>query len=232
MKNEHLVFLPGLDGTGLSFDPVLPLLAADTEYTIVSYPADKMLSFAGTVDCAADQFPAGVKPVVIAESFSGPVAIQLVASGRVQAKCLILCATFARSPHPFLFKISHLLGITSLLKPEIPPHLFRFFVGGKYAESLAPLWRRVHAGVSADIMNYRLRIINQVDVRQLLTKILIPCLYLQAAGDRIVPASSLADFRKYIPQIEVKKIKGPHFLLQAQPETCLTAVDEFLKRHT
>lgn len=229
-KNEHLVFLPGLDGTGLSAEPLMKFIPSDVAFTIVRYPTDKLLSFEETVACAAGQFPAGIVPVVIAESFSGPVAVQLVVSGLVRAKCLILCATFARSPHPFLFKISRLLGITSLLKPEMPEYFFKVFLGKEFVESLAPLWRSVHAGVPAQIMNHRLGIISQVDVRPWLEKILIPCLYLQATGDRIVPSSCLADFHKYIPDLEVKRVNGPHFILQAQPQACLTAIEEFLKR--
>jgi pimeloyl-[acyl-carrier protein] methyl ester esterase len=230
-KNEQLVFLPGLDGTGLSAEPLVKLIAPDVALTIVRYPTDKLLSFEETVDCAAKQFPSGIAPVVVAESFSGPVAIKLIASGRVQAKYLILCATFVKSPHPLLLKLSRSLGITSLIKPEMPALFFKVFLGKGFAKSLAPMWQRVHANVPARALDHRLGIINRVDVTAWLDKLSIPCLYLQATEDRIVPSSCLSSFIKYIPDLEIRKIKAPHFILQAQPQACLMAIEEFMERH-
>jgi pimeloyl-ACP methyl ester carboxylesterase len=231
MKNEHLIFLPGLDGTGLSAGPLLKIIPSGVATTIVHYPPDKLLSYEETVRCAADQFPAGTSPIVIAESFSGPVAVDLIASGRVAARGLVLCATFARSPHPLLFKILRLLGITSLVRPDIPEPVLRFILGREYAEKLIPLWKTVHAGVPAGIMNHRLSLMSGIDVRPQLMKIAIPCLYLQAANDRLVPSFCARDFRKHLACLEVRKIRGPHFILQAEPEACLAAICGFWQRH-
>ena len=120
LSNQHLVFMPGLDGTGLSFEPILPLLPADAKITIVRYPTDKLLSFEETVECAAAQIPAGNPPVVIAESFSGPVAIQMIGSRRVKAKALILCATFAKSPRPIVWRLMRFLRLPLLIRPNMP----------------------------------------------------------------------------------------------------------------
>ena len=87
--NQHLVFMPGLDGTGRSFDPLLSLLPPDSLATIVRYPTDRHLTLEETAQCAAEQIPAGTSPVVIAESFSGPVAVRMVASGLVRARALL-----------------------------------------------------------------------------------------------------------------------------------------------
>ena len=230
-NNQHLVFMPGMDGTGLSAEPLMKLIPPDVAFTIVRYPTDKLLSFEETVECAAKQFPPGIPPVVVAESFSGPVAIKLIASGCVQAKYLILCATFAKSPHPLLLKLSRSLGITSLIKPEMPKLFFKVFLGKGFAKSLAPMWQRVHATVPARVLDHRLGIINRIDVTAWLDKLLIPCLYLQATEDRVVPSSCLSSFIKYIPNLEIRRIKGPHFILQAQPLACLTAIEEFMGRH-
>ena len=71
-NNQHLVFMPGMEGTGLSAEPLMKLIPSDVAFTIVRYPTDKLLSFEETVECAAKQFPPGIPPVVVAESFSGP----------------------------------------------------------------------------------------------------------------------------------------------------------------
>ena len=136
---QHIVFMPGLDGTGLSAEPLLQLIPSDTNVNVIRYPTDKQLSFPDILEYAAAQFPAGILPVVIAESFSGPVAIELIASGRVKAKCLILCATFARAPRPILFRISRFLGFPRLIRPVMPPNFFKIFLGKKYMEPSFPL---------------------------------------------------------------------------------------------
>jgi pimeloyl-ACP methyl ester carboxylesterase len=229
LSNQHLVFMPGLDGTGLSFEPVLPHLSADTKITIVRYPTDKLLTFDETVECAAAQIPAGVPPIVIAESFSGPVAIQMLGSGRVKAKALILCATFAKSPRPFLWRLMRFLRLPLLIRPDMPKRFFKIVIGeDKLIAELLPLWKKVHADVPARIMDHRLKIINQVDVTKWLKNMPVPCCYLQATNDRVIPSSCLDDFESYIPNLVIKRIKAPHFILQAQPQACLDAIEEFI----
>ncbi|MGD0021591.1 MAG: alpha/beta hydrolase [Smithellaceae bacterium] len=230
LSNQHLVFMPGLDGTGLSFEPLLPLLPTEAKITIVRYPTDKLLSFRGTVDCATQQIPAGVLPIIIAESFSGPVAIEMIGSGRIQAKALILCATFAKSPRPIVWRIMSFLRLPLLIRPDMPKRFFKIVIGeDKLIAELLPLWKKVHADVPAHVMNHRLKIINNVDVTKWLKELPVPCCYLQATNDRLVPSSCLDDLKKCAPLLEVRRINAPHFILQAQPQACLDAIEEFMR---
>jgi pimeloyl-[acyl-carrier protein] methyl ester esterase len=230
LNKQNIVFMPGLDGTGLSFGPLLPFIPAQTNITIVRYPHDKLLSFEEMVECAATQIPEGISPVIIAESFSGPVAVQMIASGRIQARALVLCATFAKSPHPVMWRVTRFLRLPLLIRPDMPRLFFKIIIGNdKLITDLLPLWRKVHADVPARVMDHRLGLINQIDVTKFLTKLSMPCLYLQATNDRIVPSSCLNVFKRCISHLEVKTIKAPHFILQAQPQACPTAIDEFLK---
>ncbi|HEX7416212.1 MAG TPA: hypothetical protein VF305_03405 [Smithellaceae bacterium] len=229
LHNQHLVLMPGLDGTGLSFEPFIPLLPADAKITVVRYPIDKLLSFEETVKCAAAQIPAGNPPIVIAESFSGPVAIQMIASGRIKAKALILCATCAKSPRPIVWRIIRFLHLPLLIRPDMPRRFFKIIIGDdKLIAELMPLWKKVHAGVPAHVMDHRLKIINRVDVTKWLKKFPVPCCYLQATNDRVIPSACLADFESHIPDLVIKRIKAPHFILQAQPQACLDAIEEFI----
>jgi hypothetical protein len=129
LRNQHLVFMPGMDGTGLSFEPVLALLPESAKITLIRYPGDKLLSFDETVECAAAQIPTGDPPIVIAESFSGPVAVKMIGSGRAKAKALILCATFTKSPHPVVWRFMRFLRLPMLIKPEMPKRIFKVVIG-------------------------------------------------------------------------------------------------------
>jgi pimeloyl-[acyl-carrier protein] methyl ester esterase len=229
LGRQSIVFMPGLDGTGISAEPLLKHLSPEAAVTIIRYPQDKLLSFDEVLECAAVQFPAQGEPIIIAESFSGPVAIELVASGRVKARCLILCATFARAPRPFLFRLLRMLGLPRLLRPRMPRHFFRIFLGEKYMDSLIPLWERVHAGIPPAVLAHRLGIINSIDVTNRLAGLPVPCLYLQAGKDRVIPSSCLDEMKKCAPGLTAVKIEAPHFILQAEPQKCLKAIEEFLK---
>lgn len=229
LRDQSLILMPGLDGTGLSFEPLLKFIPDAINITVVRYPTDKLLSFKETVECAAAQVTPGPPRIVIAESFSGPVAVQMIASGRIQAKALVLCATFAKSPYSVIWPVARFLRLSLLVRPEMPALFFKIILGdNKLIASLGPLWKKVHADVPARGMDHRLGIINRVDVTKWLTKLSLPCLYLQATDDRVVSSSCLTDFKRRIPNLVIKRIKAPHFILQARPQACLEAIEQFI----
>jgi len=231
LSGQTIVFLPGMDGTDISFEPLRELLPQDINVKVIQYPVDELLSFDETVQCAKDQIQSDQQDViVIAQSFSGPVAIALVGSGKLKAKCLILCSTFAKSPRPVLFKIFSSLPLELLIRLPFPRFLLKLVIaGGDEATGLfLAMWQRVKPLVPAKTLIHRLKVISQVDVRGWLPKLTIPCLYIQASSDRSVPASSLFDFTETITDLRVKRIKGPHFIIQAQPEESLSAIENFV----
>ena len=231
LSGQTIIFLPGIDGTGISFEPLARVLPHDVKVKVIQYPTDRLLSFEETVQCAKEQIQTDQEDIIVlAESFSGPVAIALVGSGQLKAKCLILCATFAKSPRPVLFKILSCIPPECLVRFPFPRFLFTHLVeGGKEAADVfLAIWQRVKVLVPAKVLIHRLKVINHVDVRGLLPKLTIPCLYIQATSDRSVPGASLSDFTEAIADLRVKRIRGPHFILQAQPQACLTAIQNFV----
>jgi pimeloyl-ACP methyl ester carboxylesterase len=229
-KGRKLVFMPGLDGTGISFEPLAPLLPSDVDVQIVRYPADRFLTFDETLACAEEQITVDGDTIILAESFSGPVAAALVGSGHLRPGCLILCATFARSPRPVLLKAILHLPLAGLLTLPLPRFLFSLMVEGGAASArvFLDLWTRVKMTVPPRMLVHRLRLVSEVDVRRRLPGLDMPCCYIQATHDRTVPSSCLQDFM-VVPHLTVKKIRGPHFILQAQPGACLSAIEEFLE---
>lgn len=229
LSGRKLVFLPGLDGTGISFEPFGAVLPGDIAVCVVRYPADKLLSFEETVRCARDQIPWDEDVLVLAESFSGPVALALVGSGQISPGCLVLCSTFARSPRPRALKALGLLPLKRLLGLPVPRPLLKHVVAGgaESADLLLGLWQRVRVMVPPEVLAHRLEMINRVDVREFLPGLSVPCLYIQAASDRAVPESALFDFMEAVPDLRVKRIPGPHFILQARPRESLDAIQRF-----
>jgi pimeloyl-ACP methyl ester carboxylesterase len=231
LSGQTIIFMPGMDGTGISFEPFGEILPQDVSVKIIRYPTDRLLNFEETVQYVKEQMnPDQENAIVLAESFSGPVAVALLGSGQIRAKCLILCATFARSPRPGLLKMIRHFSLELLLGLPFPRFLFKHVVEGgeESADLFISMWQRVRAVVPANVLIHRLKIIGELDVREWLPKLKIPCLYIQATSDRSVPGSCLSDFTRAVADMRVARIKGPHFILQTQPKACLDALLGFL----
>ena len=96
-----LVLLPGMDGTGELFSPLLKELGPDIQTVVVRYP-DLPLDYAAHEAFARARLPSTGPFVVLGESFSGPIAISLAASSPDGMCGYVLCASFVRSPRKIL----------------------------------------------------------------------------------------------------------------------------------
>lgn len=132
---------------------------------IVRYPTDRLLNFEQTVEWAQAQMVSGPETILVAESFSGPVAIMLVASGRVRARALILCATFARAPRPVMLRMAKYLPMAALLKLPWPRSILKYYLeGGEAAAAvLLGLWQRIKPAVSPQVLVHRLDLVRRMD---------------------------------------------------------------------
>jgi pimeloyl-ACP methyl ester carboxylesterase len=57
----------------------------------------------------------------------------------------------------------------------------------------------------------------------------MPCIYLRAMQDRLVPKSAAAHIKALLPSVEVVQIEAPHCLLQANPEEASVVVSKFMR---
>jgi hypothetical protein len=70
------ILLPGFDGTGTLFAPFLRALPPGIEPVVVTYPADRNPSADELVGFVLKRLPESEPFVLIAESFSGPIALK------------------------------------------------------------------------------------------------------------------------------------------------------------
>ncbi|MEZ4322484.1 MAG: alpha/beta hydrolase [Myxococcota bacterium] len=93
-----LVLLPGLDGTGENFGPFVRELGAHgLESRVVRYRSDRPCTVAELRGIVEDALPDG-SYLLVAESFSGPLGIEVAARGAPGCVGLVLVATFHRFP--------------------------------------------------------------------------------------------------------------------------------------
>jgi pimeloyl-[acyl-carrier protein] methyl ester esterase len=229
-EKMELVFLPGLDGTGLSYGPLGEVMPENARVTVVHYPADQKLSFGELVQCTYEQLPRNKPLILIAESFSGPIAISLASSFPSHIKGIVFCATFMKFARPFLLATAKYLPLLSLLRRPAPDFLLYFVCGGRpFSDKLLPLFRQIEKLVKPEVMAHRIRMLNDIDVTADARTLRLPCCYIQGARDKLIPARCVVPFEKYLSGLIVKSVDGPHGILQAQPEKCAEIIMEFVK---
>lgn len=222
-----LVMLPGLDGTGLIFDPLLAHFPETIKAQVVRYPADRSGSFQDHVACARKQFPKNKPFVLLAESFSGPVALQLLAEPPRNLVGVIFVATFACYPSPFLLDVGCYLPQRLLLKLFSSTLFSRFFCLGGASSDAVKLFQKALGTVKLKVLSTRLQILAKLAPPPD-TPFSGPCLYLQASKDRLVPSRAVGPLKRHLPQLQVEQIAGPHIILLAQPGKGAQRISDFI----
>lgn len=228
-KLVTLVLLPGMDGTGILFEPFVAALGNRCSVTTVSYPASgSSQTYAGLQDLAASALPHEGPVVLLGESFSGPIAISLAAANPERVVGVVLCCSFVRNPRPGLRWLSSLASMPAPLPPS--PIVSAMLFGRFATPRLRLMQRDALAKVQPAVLRARLRAVVSVDVRAQARALEVPVLYLKARNDRLVPPPAGAEAAQYCRNITVQSFDAPHCLLQAVPEEAAQAVALFVEK--
>ena len=217
-----------MDGTGELFQPFLAAAKNEFSAIVIRYPTDRLLDYAALTALVSSQFPTNERFVLLAESFSGPIAVTLAASKPKGLSGLVLCATFARNPRP---KLGCLIPLFSLLPLSwVPARVISYFFLGRFATTeLRDDLKRVLGNVDRSVISKRLRSIIEVNVTNELQQIDVPLLYLMASEDRLVTSNTAIPFER-LRNCRITKITGPHLLVQSVPREVAIALRTFLNR--
>lgn len=232
MAPLRLVLLPGMDGTGELFAPLLNALPPSLQGEVVRYPGHEAMGYGELQRLIQDRItPAPF--VLLGESFSGPLAISIAATQPVGLRGLILSCTFAKNPHPALSFLSPL--VDNWASRKIPPHVLTrvvspFLLGGFPSSAHKTMLEQALQQLSAQAMNRRMQEVLKVDVLDRLKLLRVPVMYLQAKQDRVVPGSAARALRQVLPSMEVVQLVGPHCLLQASPFPAAVAIEAFCNK--
>ncbi|NJL84867.1 MAG: alpha/beta hydrolase [Leptolyngbyaceae cyanobacterium SM1_1_3] len=230
----ELVLLPGMDATGLMFKPLLDELPEEIKTEVVDYPTDKILSYDELADLVEARIADKQNVVLLAESFSGPLPIKLLERELKNIRGVIFCAAFIERPRPLLLKTAQFLPLKLLrllFCISLPKFVIRLFFLGANAidemfDSFSEALKQVNPGVVANRL-YAICLLKQNTY-----EIDVPCYYIQATQDRLIPTQAVAALKRAAPQIEVKRAEGPHLILQVNPEACAAIITEFVRKIT
>jgi pimeloyl-[acyl-carrier protein] methyl ester esterase len=139
----RLVLLPGMDGTGELFSNFVDALPASFETVTVRYPTDRYLAYLELEDLVRVACSGTAPFMLVAESFSTPLAIKYAATNPANLEGVILCTGFATSPvkgwrrllgsllAPLVFRVPlpDLAAKLWLVGSDVPPSLLKAVQG-------------------------------------------------------------------------------------------------------
>jgi pimeloyl-ACP methyl ester carboxylesterase len=226
----HLVLMPGMDGTGLLFKPLLDQLAPGESASVVRYPGDVPLGYDELVAVVERALPTSGRYALVAESFSGPLALRVAARNHDGLAAVVLAASFVSNPLRLVPSWAAALAHPWLFATSSERAQWWALFDGAPTEPLRELFRAAQAEVRPAVMAARARAILRVDATADLRACPVPVSYLQALRDRVVSTSSLRRILVARPDVAVRRIDAPHLVLQTAPARSLVAIRELLVR--
>jgi pimeloyl-ACP methyl ester carboxylesterase len=223
------LLLPGLDGTGKLFEPFVAQTPSGSSCDVVNYPVDRELSYAEYSELITSAFIPDEPFIIVAESFSGPVAV-LVGSTRPSALVgvvLVNTFVFRAAWRGFSYLPWSLLLRLPLTRLTVGLHLTGFNHAPRFVGSI----RSANAPVVPGVRASRLRSALNVDVRDQLAALDVPVMYLRGNDDRLVFSSCVRRVVSARPTTTVVRIPGPHLLLQVAPQRSWQEVSSFVSSH-
>ncbi len=220
---QLLLLLPGLDGTGRLFARFAALLPSSARVEAMAYPPNPSHTLEDLADLVEAQIGQRTA-TVIAESFSGPVALRVAARRRTALAKVVLIASFAAPPRSWPLALARLLPLAALPPPRVL--IAATMLNGSGDPALLAELMAVVRSIPPAVMASRLRLLAGLGSADLRCD--VPVLALQALRDRIVPARSMDALRAACPQLAERSVDGPHLLLQAQPRSCLELIWPFI----
>lgn len=220
-----IVLLPGFDGTGELFADFVQVIGDGHSLTIASYRAEVTLDdYIETVSALLPTEPC----VLIAESFSGPIAMALAEAHQNRIAKLVLCATFAVSPFRALTRLARFLPAKCLAPSLATRVLLRTLClsgeRGELVDRVFTIVSRIHPNT----IKRRVELLSQLDMRQIAGGIRVPSLVLRSTRDRLVSKSNHRKLIQALRSPNVQSVHGPHLLLQSRPGECWGAIRKFV----
>jgi pimeloyl-ACP methyl ester carboxylesterase len=220
LSGKTLILLPGLDGTGRLFAPLQKALEPDIQTIVFSYPTDEPLDYQTLVSNVERDLPK-TSYVIVAESFSGPIALEIAAHKPQGLQGLILSTSFAANPRPWLSLLIRRFIGPWCFRTQIPTWAIRALMTG--ADAPADLCSTIQDAiktVSPQVLALRLREVINVNSSGALRNCSVPIFYFNGNEDRLLGKGPLALLSTLRPDMRVIDVPGPHLLLQTAPDIC------------
>lgn len=222
-----LVLLPGMDGTGIMFRPLIHSLGSRIRTLVVDYPTNLMANYDALMKLVQTRLPD--EPfVLLGESFSGPIALKIAAAHPPNLRGVILCASFVRNP--FWLLPAKMSWMVRPIVFRVVIALMRWLVDMIDASHSATskLMAESLAGARAQVWSFRARASMKVDVRRELAACDAPILYLRGEKDVLIANRMIREMQSIQPAMKVERFQAGHLILQTKPMAAARAIEKFL----
>jgi pimeloyl-[acyl-carrier protein] methyl ester esterase len=219
-----IVLLPGLNGTARLLEDVRVRLAVKRPAAVIDYPTDRKLGYGELVELVRARLPDG-RFVVLGESFSGPIAIELAASMPERVAGLILAVSFAR--RPLLFGAAFAQGWLSLRMPRPGWAMAAALMGSQGTPGLKKALLQILASIPHDVVAFRVGEAMKADKRNQLKDVPCPVLYIAGKRDWLLGRRPMKEVAVLAKRFKLAEIDGPHMLLATHSAEAAEIIDGF-----
>jgi len=226
---KKLVLLPGMDGTGELFQPLVEALGGRIQTEVLDYPAHERLTYPELIARVAEQIPHdGTDFALLAESFAGPIGLTLAQRHHPGLRGLILAVTFAIPPRKQLLQLTRLLPMPWLLAQPIPCWVAgRVMMGPKPPKDRLDALCSVMKKMDPAVIASRVEEVRDLELDP--SDIEIPVMYIQATDDLLLPETAVEEVRHFVQHLTVHRLEGGHLVLETQADLAADLVTDFLR---
>jgi pimeloyl-[acyl-carrier protein] methyl ester esterase len=228
---DTLVLLPGLDGTGALFADLISALPPTLKVKIARYPTDCFLPYSDLAARVSEMLPTSNRFLLIAESFSTPLAAKVAATQPHNLAGLVMSAGFVTNPLRRCRRLA-----TALARPRLflfsPPRfvLGYFLIGSDPPKGLADGVRQTLRLVNPQVLSERVQAVLNCDAREDLSRVQVPLMYIQAEADRLVRAECFSEIQRLRPGARFVSVRAPHLLFQTEPQKASELIMGFVRQ--
>jgi pimeloyl-ACP methyl ester carboxylesterase len=210
----NILLLPGMDGTGVLFEPFVKAFPNSIDIQVATLIQEKYVNFEEQASALLGQVKNNT--IIVAESYSGLIAHELGKLAPESINHVVFAASFLERPS-ILAKFGNLVPKAMLDYTLYPKPIVMLVLFGKYrSQYLMRLFERAMADVSLDLLEFRIKQLCNLHKVEHLSD--IPATYLQAEDDRLVSSNAVEVFKKAYIHLNYKTVQGSHFVLQTNPK--------------
>ncbi|MEM9185060.1 MAG: hypothetical protein AAGB00_01025 [Planctomycetota bacterium] len=207
--------LPGLNGAAGMLSPFCEAAPATHHVAALDLPTN-LSTYASMADHFDRRVAEGGAALLVAESFSGPLAVMLAARHPSAVRAVVLAASFVTSPMP---SFARLLPWSLLLRVRVSSTAERkSMLGDDCTASQVEALRSATRAVPVRTLAGRIRQMIDADEADRLRRLTCPVVYLRAAAERRIPDRCVEAIRHQARNPTVHTIDGPHLLLENRPQ--------------
>ena len=230
MKRTTLLLLPGLDGTGIMFSPLLPVLSTECDVKVLPYPQNSKYRYHDLVELVRESLPDN-DFFILGESYSGPIALRIASEQPKGLQGIILCATFIKNPSlifPAFLRFMVVAPMFFVWPVSLKLNVLTIF---KNTQELRALMNKVKRVTNNSVLAARTREAIGVNVEKEFTACAYPMLYLCGTRDIVVPKHNLRAMQRLRPELQYQCLNTSHLVLQEAPKEAARHIHMFMKNN-